>query len=343
MIHSFRLVLNLQSMKDYKVAIIIPTLNEEKFIGACLDSVIKQSFPIKEMDIMVIDGGSRDRTKEIVENYSLKYPNIRFIHNPKKIQSVAFNIGVQHSSAPWIIRLDAHALYHLEYIGKCIHYLESDARIGNVGGIWDIQPQNDSLQATANSIVNKVKFGIGGASFRVGAEAGEVDTVPFGAFPRRVIEEVGGMREDLPRGEDNEINARIKQAGYNIYLDPTIVSTYFARPTIWSSVNQMYNNGLSIGWLMHIDRTAISLRHLVPMGFVLSLVLSAIISIVFPSLWWMFVGIMVVYMLAAFVASWAASRTFGFRYFFILPLIFFGIHLAYGWGTIVGILKRTGK
>lgn len=95
----------------YTVAVVIPTLNEEKFIARCLDSVIAQSYPFAEMDVMVVDGGSKDRTRKIVEEYGRTYKNIRFIHNPGRIQSIAFNIGVKNSEAPYIVRLDAHALY----------------------------------------------------------------------------------------------------------------------------------------------------------------------------------------------------------------------------------------
>lgn len=95
----------------YKIAIVIPTLNEEKFIAQCLDCVIRQTFPFTAIDLMVVDGGSNDRTKSIVEKYQKRYSNIRFIHNPGRIQSIAFNIGVENSDAPYIVRLDAHALY----------------------------------------------------------------------------------------------------------------------------------------------------------------------------------------------------------------------------------------
>ena len=100
------------------IAIIIPTLNEEKFIAGCLDSVINQTYPLDKMDIMVIDGGSSDHTKHIVEQYHLLHSNIRWINNPGKIQSIAFNIGVANSTAPYIIRLDAHATYDKYYIEK---------------------------------------------------------------------------------------------------------------------------------------------------------------------------------------------------------------------------------
>ena len=324
-----------------KVAIIIPTLNEEKFIANCLESVLNQSYPVDAMDIMVIDGGSKDDTVGIVREYEKKYPdNIRLIHNPKKIQAVAFNLGVNASTAKYIVRLDAHALYHKDYISLCVYHLERNPEYGNVGGVWDIKAQNESLQAQANSIANQVRFGIGGASFRVGAEAGDVDTVPFGAFSRDVLKKVGLMREDLPRGEDNEINSRIRKNGYKIFLDPRIVSTYFARPTIWQSTKQMYKNGLSIGWLMHIDRESLGLRHLVPLCFLLSLICALIITCINLKLWWIFAGIVGVYGIAALTASFLACKKFGFKYFLILPWLFFCMHIAYGWGTLVGLFPK---
>jgi glycosyltransferase involved in cell wall biosynthesis len=81
------------------VAIVIPTLNEALFIGPCLDSILGQNYPFNRLDIMVVDGGSDDKTHEIVNGYADKWSNIRWIDNPRKIQSAAFNIGVSRSSA----------------------------------------------------------------------------------------------------------------------------------------------------------------------------------------------------------------------------------------------------
>lgn len=325
----------------YKVAVIIPTLNEEKFIARCLDSVIAQSFPFADMDVMVVDGGSSDRTNEIVDEYCKKYTNIRFIPNPGKIQSVAFNIGVKHSDAPYIVRLDAHALYKPYYIEGCVVGLESDANRGNVGGQWDIQPQCDSIWAATNAILNYSRFGIGGASYRVGAKAGNVDTVPFGSFPRAMIEKIGGMREDLPRGEDNEYNSRIKKAGYCIYFDPNIECVYYARPSLRSSCKQMYANGESISHLFYVDRKAVGFRHLVPLIFVVGIIVGAILSFVwFPFFCALLVGLSL-YFLCDIVASILAAMKHGWKYFAPLFVMFFCVHVSYGLGTIVGLF--TGR
>lgn len=332
-----------------KVAIIIPTLNEEKFIARCLDSVLQQSYSIKMMDIMVVDGGSKDRTCEIVNEYHSKYTNIRLLHNPGKIQSIAFNIGVKESTAPYVIRLDAHAVYNKVYVEKCLETFSAKAEvlgcasklIGNVGGVWNISPQHSGLIAETSAILNQSIFGIGGAAFRVGATAGFVDTVPFGCFPRRVIETIGGMREDLPRGEDNEFNSRIKKAGYKIFLNPQIRCTYYSRDTFAKNIKQMYANGESIGHLFYIDKSALGLRHFVPLLFVTGILLGIILSLVLHPFFYVFLVAMSFYFTCDCVASFLAAKKFGWK--FLLPLfcMFFCIHVSYGWGTIVGTI--TGR
>ena len=325
----------------YKTAVIIPTLNEEKFIARCLDSVICQSYPFEDMDVMVIDGGSKDRTIEIVQEYQKKYSNIRVLNNPGRIQSIAFNIGIQSSTAPYIVRLDAHALYKPYYIEGCIKGLEGDSKRGNVGGQWDIQPQNDSLWAITNAILNYSKFGIGGASYRIGAKAGDVDTVPFGSFPRTMIEKIGGMRDDLPRGEDNEFNSRIKRAGYSIYFDPAIECIYYARPTLKASCRQMYANGESIGHLFYVDRDSIGLRHMIPLIFVVGIIGGTILSLVFFPFIYLLLAGLCLYFLCDFVASLLAAKEHGWKFLLPLFVMFFCVHFSYGWGTIVGFF--TGR
>lgn len=325
--------------KEFKVAVVIPTLNEEKFIENCLQSVMEQTFPFEEMDVMVVDGGSKDRTREIVNRISEKHPNVRLIHNPGKIQSIAFNIGVKESTAPYIVRLDAHAYYSKPYIETCVKHLMEMPEVGNSGGVWDIQPQRPELVPEASAILNQVKFGIGGASYRVGAAEGYADEVPFGSYPRKVIEEVGGMREDLARGEDNEFYSRIKKAGYKVYLDPKAVITYYARDTFKGNMKQMYANGLSIGKLLYIDRESVGLRHMVPLAFVVAIIGSFVLGCIWTPLFALLGLVLGAYLLADLAATISACMKSGWKYAVVLPLLFFLVHVSYGWGTIVGIAK----
>lgn len=334
---------------NYKVAVVIPTLNEEKFIARCLDSVIAQSYPFNDMDVMVVDGGSKDRTKDIVEEYKRKYQNIRFLNNPGRIQSIAFNIGVHSSDAPYIVRLDAHATYNHRYIEKCIEKFSANAEVlgcapefvGNVGGVCSIRPQHSGLIAESSAILNQSRFGIGGAAFRVGAPAGFVDTVPFGCFPRKVLEKVGGMREDLPRGEDNEFNSRIRKAGYKIYLDPKIVCSYFSRDTLRTNMKQMYANGESIGHLFYVDKDSVGIRHLIPLLFVGSILCGIALAFVWLPFFYALLAELCLYFTCDLLASILAAKEHGWKYLLPLFVMFFCVHISYGWGTIVGLF--TGR
>lgn len=323
---------------NYEVAIVIPTLNEERFISRCLNSIIKQTYEFEKMDVMIIDGGSNDKTKDIVAEYQKSHQNIRFIENKKKIQSVAFNIGLKKSTAPYIIRLDAHAEYDSEYIYLCIKNLKDDKKRGNVGGRCNILPFNQSVWAQTNAILNHSRFGIGGAAFRVSNEAHNTDSVPFGAFPRKIIEKIGGMREDLPRGEDNEYNSRIRKAGYKIFFDPNIISSYFARPTLGASCKQMYANGNSIGYLYYIDREAIGIRHLIPLLFVVSGLFSIIISVLWSPFCYVFCGGLALYLIADAMASIMGAKD-NVKCTLPLFILFFCVHVSYGMGTIAGLIK----
>ena len=324
---------------DKEVAVVIPTYNEELYIEGCLESLRCQSYPFRQMDVMVVDGRSEDSTREIVNKLSKQWPNVRLLDNPGKIQSIAFNIGVRNSTAPYVIRLDAHVTYEEHYVEKCLDNLRTIPNVGDVGGICLTKTKGNGLVSEANAILCQSRFGIGGASFRVGAKAGYIDTVPFGAFPRTVIDEVGGMREDMARAEDNEYVTRIRKAGYNIYLDPEIVSTYYARDSFKGIIKQMYGNGLSIGQLFYVDRSAIGLRHFVPFAFLLSLIVAAIGAIFWMPFVWLFLFIVVMYFLCALAATSILCHKYGWKFFFVLPVLFFNVHCAYGWGTLVGLFK----
>ena len=325
---------------SYNVAIVIPTLNEEKFIDKCLNTVKEQSYPFGYMDVLVLDGGSTDNTKSIVNNWHESFNNVRLIDNPGRIQSIAFNIGVANTVAPYIIRLDAHVEYDSKYVELCLRHLHEIENVGNVGGVCNMKPQRLGLIPEASAILNCSRFGIGGATFRVGGKAGFVDTVPFGAFPRKVIDEIGGMREDLARGEDNEYNSRIKKAGYKIYFDPAIVSTYYARDTVHGCVKQMYSNGMSIGKLLYVDRESVGLRHLVPLAFVLSLCVCIVGAFFWIPFRWILVVVVGLYVLADMVATSVACKKNGIRFACVLPWLFFFVHVSYGWGTFKGILRK---
>ena len=103
---------------QFKASIIIPVLNEENFIEDCIESIFGNTDDIEEMEVIIIDGGSKDKTVEIIKKISSRYKNVILLHNPKKITPISLNLAINESSGEFIIRLDAHALYSKNYVNK---------------------------------------------------------------------------------------------------------------------------------------------------------------------------------------------------------------------------------
>jgi len=153
------------------ISIIIPCLNEEKFIANCLNSVIQQDYPKEKMEILVIDGMSRDGTRNIIKNYSEKKSFIHLIDNPKKITPVAFNLGIKRTKGKIIIIMGSHSIYKKNYISKCIE-TSIKYNADNTGGVWKILPQQNTLINKAIVSASSSIFGDRNAYYRKGYSRG---------------------------------------------------------------------------------------------------------------------------------------------------------------------------
>ena len=135
-------------MKKPTVSILIPCFNEELFIEAVIQNILDQDFPQEEMEVLFLDGMSKDKTAEIITQYVENQPFIKLIPNPQQFVPQAMNLGIEQAQGEIIIRLDAHAAYPKQYISKLIFWLKK-LPAENVGGIWNIQPRNNSTKAKA--------------------------------------------------------------------------------------------------------------------------------------------------------------------------------------------------
>ena len=166
----------------------MPCRNEEIFIGRCLDSIIANDYPKDKLEILVVDGMSKDRTKEIVSKYSQKYSFLKIMSNPEQITPMAFNRGIKASIGEVIMIMGAHSEYRKDYISKCVRHL-MEGKYDNVGGVQKILPQNDSSTAWAISYVLSSCFGVGNARYRIGTKKPMiVDTVWGGCYKREIFD-----------------------------------------------------------------------------------------------------------------------------------------------------------
>jgi len=249
------------------VSVIIPSYQEKDFIGKCLDSLIENDYPKESLEILVLDGGSDDGTREIIKDYSKNHPFIKFLDNPKKFAVSAVNKGIRESKGEIVIRCDVHAEYCPDYISRLVSWLEKEKKIGSVGGIWINRPEEGGIPYALSHF-----FCVGPGRYRVGVkEPQEVDTVPFGAWRREVLDEVGFLDERFLRAEDLEFNIRIKRAGYKIVLDPEIKIYYYPRDSYGKLFSMMFQYGYWKNLVNRELKVLSSVRQLIPPLFVLYL------------------------------------------------------------------------
>ena len=322
------------------LSVICPIYNEEKYIANCIESILLQDYPKDDLEVLFVDGMSKDRTREIVAEYTRKYPFIRLIDNPEKIVPYAMNYGIKASKGEVIIRLDGHVEYPTNYFSelvKQLNVLDAD----NVGALCETLPCGPSTKELAIAEALSSSFGMGNSYFRIGCdEVKEVDTVPFGCFKRSVFEKVGLYDNELIRNQDDELNGRIIKSGGKIYLIPSIVTKYFARDKISKVRKMFYQYGLYKPLVNKKLGAPATIRQFFPLVFVLGLILGAILSFIH----WIFAGIYLFVvslylLLACFFTAKSVKRTGKFGLFLYQPFTYFTVHTSYGWGYLVGIYK----
>lgn len=327
------------SEKNLMVSIIIPCRNEEKFIGKCLDSIIDNDYPKDKLEVLVIDGISEDKTRDIIKKYTQKYSFINLLDNHKKIVPLALNIGVVNSKGKIIIRMDAHNTYNNDYVSKCVKYLEK-YNVDNVGGKWITLPGADTIVAKAIAIALSHPFGVGNAAFRIGStDPKYVDTVPFGCYRREVFDKIGLFNEKLIRNQDIEFNLRLKRISGKILLIPDIISYYCARSNLKDLFRQNFLNGFWVFYSLKFAKIPFSIRHLIPFFFVFTLVFCAITSCFYSSAIYLFFFLSGIYLITNIFLSFIVSLRNGSRYFTFLIMSFIVLHFSYGFGSFWGLIR----
>jgi glycosyltransferase involved in cell wall biosynthesis len=322
------------------LSVICPIYNEEKYIGQFLDSILKQDYPKDDLEILLVDGMSNDRTREIVAEFIDQYPFICLIDNPEKIVPYAMNRGIGMAKGEIILRLDAHASYQPNYFSVLVSGLKR-LKADNVGTVCKTDVLNKTPKTLAIREVLGNKFGVGNSTFRTGiTHEQEVETVPFGCWPKAVFEKYGRYDVRLVRNQDIELNKRILRGGGKIYILPDSYCTYLARETYHALAKNNYGNGKWNILTVYYTKmfSSLSLRHFVPLFFLLSLIFPLLLGLI----WWPFVLLSAVSLLAytsllSFV-SIKLSVQKGLNFFYLLAT-FFVLHLSYGWGSLMGLLK----
>lgn len=327
-------------MSELRASFVIPILNEERHVSEAVLSVLAQE-GLDSKEILLVLGNSTDRTDEIVAGLAAQHPEIQVLRNPLNTTPRSMNIGIEHAQYPFIVRVDAHSVLSPRYTVTAIQALLDSGAV-NVGG--HMRAQGDTPFEEAVAWGYNSPEGLGGAIYHTSGEAGPAESAYLGVFDRAAVREVGGFDETLPRGQDWDLNRRLRDQGGTVWFDPALEVVYRPRSTWRALARQFHATGRWRGDMIRRQRGKMPLRYFVPGALVLALAggaglivcgaltrgsarKAALVVGVAPLI--IYGGWVIITAARASVSSAARARLLG-----VLPTM----HLAWGSGALMGIV-----
>jgi len=329
------------------VSYVMPVLNDVTHVRAAVDSLLTQDYE-GPFEVAIALGPSIDGTTELVEELSRTDPRVRVIPNPVGSTPAGLNIAIRATTYPVVIRVDAHSVLPPDYARIAVETL---ARTGaaNVGGIMDAQGISAFERAVARAYGTKV--GLGGTPHHVGGAEGPADTVYLGVFQREPLEAVGMFDERIKRGQDWELNHRLRAAGGTVWFTPALRVTYRPRPSFSRLARQFLSTGLWRGELTRRFPGGRSLRYFAPPVMVLGVLIGLVVGLVglvtgaVADVWWPTLGFAIPALYLAFVvlATLVYARPDGARSMLWFLVVLPCIHFCWGIGFLLGYLSLASN
>jgi glycosyltransferase involved in cell wall biosynthesis len=319
------------------VSIIMPVKNEARFIKRSLKALLQQTYPRERMEIIVADGMSTDATREAIREVAARTEiPIVIVDNPELIAPTGLNRALEKANGEIVVRVDGHCEIDPHYIENCVALL----RCGKADGVGGpIETVGDSRTSRAIALAMSSTFGVGGSAFRtINDREMYTDTVAFPGYTREILIRAGAFNEELVRNQDDEYNYRIRKLGGRILLSPTIRSRYYSRSSFRLLIKQYFEYGYWKVRILQLHPRQMSFRQFVPFFFVLTLILTVVLSLVSVVGIWLLLVVLGGYLAANFAATVIAAGT-KVSIFPLLSLSFLVLHFSYGFGSLAGLIS----
>lgn len=308
-----------------EISVILPVLNEEKYLEESVSSILSQEFT-GSLEVILAIGPSQDKTMEIARSLQSKDSRVVILENPSGRTAAGLNLAISASRYAVIVRVDGHSKLPKNYCEIAYGLLLETGAV-NVGGVMAAQGQTLFEKSVARAM--RSPLGVGSSRFHTGGDAAEVDTVYLGCFRREALVAVNGFDERFTRAQDWELNFRLRENGGLIFFDPRLQVTYRPRASVLALAKQYFEYGR---WRRVVSRShhgTINLRYLAPPFTVLvtvaSLILGGLISplLYIPAL---------TYLLFILGSSFVIGKSLG--EVLCLPTILLTMHTSWGFGFL---------
>jgi cellulose synthase/poly-beta-1,6-N-acetylglucosamine synthase-like glycosyltransferase len=319
----------------------MPIRNEAQYLDRSFDALDSQTYPAKQIEILVVDGGSDDGTIDVVGRRAANDSRIELLGGPGVNTPTAMNLGIDASTGIYIAKVDGHGWVNPDFISSAVKILEAQSDVGCVGGA--IVPVASTPTQRAIELARFSKLGVGSGIYTAPKATHDINTVQCGVYRRSALEEAGGFDPHLQFGEDEEVNHRVRARGYRIVFEPTMRFHYHVRPTIRSLFRQYRNYGRARVAVVRKHPSFLRVKHLVPALLVMALVASLVLGVlVSPAIPLLVVGAYVVAIaLGGLVLT---ARRPGTKPH-LVSLALAALHVGYGVGTLeaLGSLLRPSR
>jgi len=322
-----------------KVTFIIVARNEGKSLPRLLHDLLSQDYPVEKLELLFIDSKSTDQTKTLMTSFLEEHLECdgKIFDNDGVSLACGWNVALENATGDIIGRVDGHGSIPADFISNNVERILQGEKI--VGGTTQYrEPKSEWSEVLG--IAERSAFGGSTASFRRKGELRYVDTLAYAFYSKDVFDEVGRYNECLGRTEDNEMHYRMRSAGYKFCFDPNITSTHECRSTLRHMIKQKIYNGLWVGLTLCVQPRCFSYRHFVPLLFVLAIIFCLFMLVVGAI--WPIIILFTTYMSVSIyftIASIVGSETKKTFKLFFIPLVFLLCHVAYGLGTLCGIMS----
>lgn len=327
------------------VSVILAVFNEAGYIEKCITSLLNQETPGFDLEILAVDGGSTDGTKDYLEEIASKDSRVRVLENKKRKAPFAFNLGLREAKGEYVCIFGAHTAYAKDYISVCLRELLARDVIG-CGGRLLTQPSMNTLQARLVALALGNSFGSSRKSIRTRAEG--FSTAAYMVIRKSPLLEVGGYSEKLSRNQDNDTYQRLEAKGFKFFCTWRTQCIYYPKASIREMLVYGFRMGFWVAISLEQNASSMAMRHFVPFLFVLGIMASVLFGLVgavlrfphspFPGA--PLIALIAMHLVAGSVAAVEAARRERFIGALVLPFVFFAFHFSYGLGTLFGFLSR---
>jgi glycosyltransferase involved in cell wall biosynthesis len=328
------------------VSVVVAARNEAPFIEENVRKVLDSDYPADRLEVIVVDGMSSDGTADIVRRLGQAEPRVRLIENPRRITPVAFNLGIQAARGQVVFIFGGHGKIGPDYIRGVVRVLQEHPEVWAAGGRAD--SVGVGYWGRVISAAMSTPVGAGNARFRLGNYTGYVDTVSYCGYWKWAFDRVGPFDEELVRNQDDDHSYRVLQAGGKIYMDSALGFEYYVRGSPAKLARQYLHYGFWRTRTIQKHGRPASLRQVAPVGFVLTWIALAAAALIWHPAVWALAAFAVLYALGLLAGAAQVARRAGVAEAVAAPLIFMVLHLAYGIGTLEGVLwflvlRRGGR